>query len=95
MTWVCSSVERCLSVSSMRSRNVPAGVAGVEPVEQGGAGAADVQVARGGGGEADADSQWGQGSGVRGQVSRSPCLSPDTWPLTPAIHGGGGDSNPR
>jgi len=23
ITWVCSSVERCLSVSSMRSRNVP------------------------------------------------------------------------
>src|SRR3989449_4864252 len=61
-------------------QELAARVAGEQPVEEGGAGAADVEVARGRRGEADAGGDWRcQVSGVRCQVSVRR----------------GGDSNPR
>ena len=54
MTWVCSS-RAPLPVGVLDAQDVgAAGMAGKEPVEQGSAGAADVEVSGRGRGEADA-----------------------------------------
>src|SRR2546422_5576600 len=58
MTRVCSSDERSLSVSSMRSRNVPPEWRGESQVKKGGGGAPARGGAGGGGGE-------GEGGGTR------------------------------
>ena len=50
-----SGTKRVRSVSSMRRMKRAAGVAGVQPVEQRGAGAAQVEVAGGAGRHADAN----------------------------------------
>ncbi len=68
MASMAAWVERWRSVSSMRSRKRAAVMARIEPVEQRGPGAADMQIARGRGGEAGDDGHCAAEMPVRGDV---------------------------